>query len=362
MTPSEALARRFRFGEREFASSALYQRLSTIVADDPALLDIATHCRVGQQPTNLLFAAVHYQLLGEPATGQRSALADWYQSLGGVRQPSDPALVAAFTDFCRAGRSELMTLVARRLVQTNVVKRSAVLRVGLAAMAPVLAGRPVTFLEVGASSGIHLAFDRYRCRIGDTTLGPADSPVLIESEWRSALPVPTAQVRVADRLGVDLNPVDLTDPNERRWLRALIWPENGTQAALLDVASRLAAEAPSRIIAGDAVRVLAQLDAELSTDRPLVVWHAATRAHVPADRVAAFDAAITALGRRRPLWTLSLETPADADEWHARQGLCYALQLREGAGSQRRLAAVHGHGEWIVPLDWPTADAAQACR
>ncbi len=362
MTPSQALSRRFRFGEQEFASSALYQRLSGIVADDPELLDIAAHCRAGQQPTNLLFAAVHYRLLGEPATGQRSGLADWYPSLGGTRHPQDPALVAAFTDFCRAGRRELVDLVGRRLVQTNVVKRSAVLRVGLAALAPMLSGRPVTFLEVGASSGIHLAFDRYRCRIGDTTLGPAGSPVLIESEWRSTLPVPTAAPTIADRLGVDLNPVDLTDPDERRWLQALVWPENGAQTVLLDAACRLVAAAPTRIVAGDAVQVLARLDAELSTDRPLVVWHAATRAHVPADRVTAFDAAITALARRRPLWTLSLETPDDADEWHASQGFCYALQLREGAGAQRRLAAVHGHGEWIVPLDWPAAGDPQAAR
>ncbi|GAA4204914.1 DUF2332 domain-containing protein [Actinocatenispora rupis] len=338
------LARRFSYGEQEFATSPLYQRLSGIVAADDRLLAIAAHCRAGQQPTNLVFAAVHYLLLGaDDAPG----LAGWYPSLGGTRTPDDPALTGEFTDFCLAYREELTALVARRLVQTNVVKRSAALRVGLAAIDEP---GPVTLLEVGASGGIHLAFDAYRCRIGDTDLGPADSPVVITTEWRSTRPVPTRIPLVGDRLGVDLNPIDLADETERRWLRALVWPENLPQYGLLTAATAVVADRRPRIVAGDAVTVLPTLDAVLPTDRPLVVWHAATRAHVPAERRAAFDAAVQALGRRRPLYTVSLETPEDAADWHARHGLCYALELRASGAPARRIAAVDGHANWIEPL------------
>lgn len=345
------LAHRFSYGVEEFATSPLYQRLSGIVAADDRLLAIAAHCRAGQQPTNLLFAAVHYLLLGaDPAgggTGHVPGLAAWYPSLGGTRGPDDAALAGTFTDFCLTYEAELTGLVASRLVQTNVVKRSAALRVGLAAIDEP---GPVTLLEVGASGGIHLAFDAYRCRIGDTDLGPVDSPVLIASEWRSALPVPTRTPVIGDRLGVDLNPIDLADPAERRWLRALVWPENLPQYALLTAATELVAARRPRIVAGDAIAALPALDAELPTDRPLVVWHAATRAHVPAEHRAAFGDAIAALGRRRPLYTVSLETPVDAADWHARHGLCYALELRAGSAPRRRLAAVDGHANWIEPL------------
>ncbi|MGA8112777.1 MAG: DUF2332 domain-containing protein [Actinocatenispora sp.] len=386
MSSVSAMARHFAFvANGGFASSPLYTRLCAIVADDERLLDIAAHGRPGQQPSNLLFAAVHFLLLGDSdlaggralaggsnVTGASDsdlagrngpagdaappALAAWYPSLAGTRRPDDPELAGAFADFCLTRRSEIVGLVRHRLVQTNVVKRSALLRLGLSALAPELAGRPVTFLEVGASSGIHLAFDRYRCRIGDRTFGPEHSPVVIDTEWRSPLPVPTGTVRIVDRLGVDLNPVDMTDPVERRWLRALVWPENHAQAELLAAAALLVAESPARIVPGDAATVLARLDAELRTDMPLVVWHAATRAHVAADRRPAFDAAIAVLGRRRPLWTLSLETPDDdVDAWYARYGMCYALQLRAGTGDPRRLAAAHGHGDWVEPVDWPRA-------
>lgn len=355
MTGIDTLAERFSFGEREFASSPLYGRLSAIIAADARLLEVAAHCRAGQQPTNLLFAAVQFLLLGEPR-GARPELAEWYPSLGGDRSPGDERLPGVFTGFCLDRRAELTALLERRLVQTNVVKRSAVLRFGLSAIAPAVGSDPVSFLEVGASSGIHLAFDRYRVRIGSRWFGPQGSPVVIETGWRSGLRVPEGTVALADRLGVDLHPIDLTDPVERRWLRALVWPENRGQAQLLDSATELVAADPPRILTGDMAGALDALDARLPTGRPLVVWHAATRAHVLPERRPAFDAAVAALGRRRPLWTLSLESPEDLSAWHERYGLCYALQLRDDAGNLRRLAAAHGHGDWIEPIEWPEPD------
>ncbi|BCJ26039.1 DUF2332 domain-containing protein [Actinocatenispora sera] len=339
------LAQRFSHGEREFPTSPLYQRLAGIVAADDGLLAIAEHCRAGQQPTNLLFAAVHYLLLSEPGTPV--PLAGWYRSLGGTRDPGDPALTTAFTDFCRANEADLTALVSRRLVQTNVVKRSAALRLGLAAIDEP---GPVTLLEVGASGGIHLAFDAYRCRIGDTEVGPAGSPVRIETTWRSPRPVSTRIPAIGARLGLDLHPVDLADPAERRWLRALVWPENLAQYELLRAAAELVAARRPRILTGDAITALPRLDAELPADRPLVVWHAATRVHVPEERRPAFDAAIGALGRRRRLYTVSLETPDDAAEWYRRYGISYALQVRAGARPARRIAAADGHLTWIEPL------------
>ncbi|WP_203960002.1 DUF2332 domain-containing protein [Actinocatenispora thailandica] len=344
------LARRFSHGEREFTSSPLYQRLSGIVAADDRLLAIAEHCRAGQQPTNLLFAAVHYLLLS--GAGTPPPLAAWYPSLGGTRDPRDPALTSVFTDFCGTHEAALTALVASRLVQTNVVQRSAALRIGLAAIDEP---GPVTLLEVGASGGIHLAFDAYRCRIGDIEIGPTGSPVRIRTEWRSPLPVPTRIPEIGDRLGIDLHPIDLTDPTERRWLRALVWPENLPQYELLRAAADLVAARSPRILVGDAATLLPQLDETLPTDRPLVVWHAATRVHVPQERRAAFDAAIGALGRRRRLYTVSLEAPDDTAQWYARYGISYALSVRAGAEPARRLAAADGHLTWIEPLPEPGA-------
>lgn len=108
-------------------------------------------------------------------------------------------------------------------------------------------------------------------------------------------PVPT----VAARAGIDLAPVDPHDPIERRWLRALVWPENRGQAARLTAALELVADDPPDVVAGDATDGIAAVADRLAADAPLVVFHAATRAHVPPDRRVRFDAALAAPAQRR---------------------------------------------------------------
>ena len=221
-TGDGALAELFADSPRQFATSPLYSRLGRVVAADSRLLAIAGEARTGQLPQNMLFGAVHYLLLGDAD----DPLAAWYASLGGTAT-GDPA--AAFTAFCLRRRDEIVALVRRRLVQTNVVKRSAALCVGMAEVASLVAG-PVTLVEIGCSAGVHLRFDAYRYDVGGRTWGEASSRVVVSTVWRDgAPPGPVLQGRlpaIRDRVGIDLNPIDVTDPVERRWLRALIWPEN----------------------------------------------------------------------------------------------------------------------------------------
>src|SRR4051812_29112250 len=118
----QGLADLFAASPPLFAGSPLYSRLVQVVAADDPLLAIAGQARAGQLPPNLLLAAVHYLVLRDP----HDDLAAWYPSLGGAAT-DDPG--PAFTAFCLRRREELTALVRRRLVQANVVKRSAALRV-----------------------------------------------------------------------------------------------------------------------------------------------------------------------------------------------------------------------------------------
>jgi hypothetical protein len=151
-------------------------------------------------------------------------------------------------------------------------------------------------------------------------------------------PVPA----IADRVGIDLNPIDATDPVERLWLRALVWPENNTQAALQDAALKVVARNPPRTVAGDAVEMLPRVIAEVPRGTPVVVFHSATRVHVPADRQEMFDAAIAAIARDHDLFHLSFEVHAGVEI----PG--FGLELRHGADPGRLLAAGHGHAEWLT--------------
>lgn len=331
-----SLADLFAASPRLFASSPLYSRLVQVVAADDRLLAIAGQARAGQLPSNLLLASVHYLLLRDPA----HELAAWYPSAGGGTRVDDPG--AAFTAFCLSRRAEIVDLMRHRLVQTNVVKRAAALCVGMAAVA-AMTREPVTLIEVGCSAGVHLRFDDYRYELAGRTWGRAASPVVVSTVWRDGAappdlgPVPA----VTDRVGIDLNPIDVTDPDERLWLRALIWPENTAQAALQDEALRVVAQDPPHTFAGDVVDVLPEVVADVPRGTPVVVFHAATRLHVPACRAEEFDAAIVGVAREHALFHLSYEAAPDLDE------PAFALELSRGDGPGRRLAIGDGHGEWM---------------
>ena len=347
----DALARRFTLGASEFATSPLYERLCLTIAADRDLLAIAALCRAGQQPPNLVLAAVHFLLLG----GVTHELASFYPSVVGARARNPEDVGPVFRSFCLQYREQITALIIHRLVQTNVVKRAAALRLGLAVVARRHAG-PVTLIEIGCSAGVHLYFDRYRYDLAGHTWGDSDAAVRIACDWRGPAPPPDLDrlPHIVERVGVDLHPVDPADPVERRWLRALVWPENSHQAELLDRALTTVAEKPPRIIAGDAVEVLPVLAQELPSGVALVVFHAATRAHVPESRRPAFDAAIEGLGRDRPLFWLSLEGSLYADDRVPRRFGTHVLGLRTIIGGQcttEHLALVDGHAEWMAPLD-----------
>ena len=341
-----ALARRFA-SAGEFDSSPLYRSLAKTVASSPALLRLAARARAGQYPTFLFFAAVHSLLLA----GADHELARFYPSIAGADALPPDGAGPALASFCAAFGPELAALIGTRLVQTNVVKRSLALRLGLAALGRRVAA-PVHLVEVGASAGVHLRCDRYGYHLGGRRFGDPRSPVQIEAAWRGGRAVPDldAVPPLASATGVDLHPLDARDPDDRRWLEALVWPENRHEAALLRRALAVVAADPPPIRAGDATAVCPALAAELPPGEPRVVFLAATRLHVPADRRDAFDAAIASLGRDAPLYVVSLEgmrgrSPAGP---LSHEG---TLDLLGPDGSLARLARVDGHLESVEPLD-----------
>jgi hypothetical protein len=209
---------------------------------------------------------------------------------------------------------------------------------------------PVNFLEIGPSAGIQLRFDRWAVQTAGRRFGPAEAPLTLRPQWRADHPPPDLDRMppVRERLGVDLHPVDATDPEQRLWLQALIWPEHRDRFAELATALDVVAADPPSILQGDAIEMLPLLDEERLADHsPLVVFHAMVRMHIPADRRAAFDAAIAALGRRRRVLHVSLEIPPQGSPYGPSAPL---LTLRDSRGPDGDLALVEGHGRWIQPL------------
>ncbi|MBN8291752.1 DUF2332 family protein [Rhodobacter sp. NTK016B] len=136
-----------------------------------------------------------------------------------------------------------------RAPQTNEVRRAAV----LIATGHWLAERftlPFVFSELGASAGLNLNWDRFALQAGGTRLGSPSTGVVLSPEWTGALPF-AADITVANRAGVDLNPIDLNDADERLRLLAYLWPDQPHRRALTEAAIATNPPRPDRADAVD---------------------------------------------------------------------------------------------------------------
>ena len=343
METSERIAQRLRqFGELEAATSPLYRRLAPLAADRAPLVELLRERRSGQPPANVLLAALQRRLMERPD----AALAAYFATLGGTRTP-DGELARAFDAFWPGELDALGALVRTRRVATNEVRRAAVLRLAYVAVARRLVerGRPPTahLVEIGAGAGLLLAWDRFAYRYGRASFGDPQAPLTLTTAWRGTVPPdPHAPFTVAERLGVDVEPVDLDDPEAAAWLRALIWPEHVERAAAFDAARAVVCGLGVTVRAADALTFLpGGLDA-LAGGLPAVVVHAFTVNQFSDAMRRAFDQALGEAARMRPIYRVGLE-------W-APGGARLELTTYPG-GRTTPLARADPHGAWVEPLE-----------
>jgi len=235
--------------------SPSYERLSIAVSrDDEVLARLGTLPAAKRQP-NLLFGVVRF--LGGPV--------------------EDPG---AFHDYVVTNWPAIQAEMRTRATQTNEAGRCAILLPVLAALP-----QPLALLEVGTSAGLCLYPDRYAYRYGDHQIGTGE-PVL--SCAATGMAPPAGRPEVVWRAGLDLNPLDVTDPADLAWLEALVWPEHAHRLARLRAAAALAAAEPPRLVRGDLVDDLPALAAQAPADATLVVFHTSVLYQVPAPRREAF--------------------------------------------------------------------------
>ncbi len=321
-------------------ASPLYERLALASADDPEVLALLLPAAPRDRLPHLLFAAV-----------QDLLLADSSDPLAAF----DGAPYAAFRDWCLARRPEIEALVLTRFVQTNEVGRSAALLLCLASVAD-RTGRPLALLEVGASAGLNLGFDRYRYQFGDSvSVGPSDAGVVLRPRIQGRKVPSVSMPSVVWRRGLDRSPVDVTDDEAVRWLRACIWPEQRWRQELFDHAVAETRRHPPEIVPGDAVADLAAAVAGAPIDAALCVLHTAVLPYLPDRR--AFMAALADVAAHRPVWWVSGEAaglvPGLPEPPTPTEGLAFVFGVVPvGVDDAAHLIARAGpHGAWLEWLD-----------
>src|SRR4051795_11821538 len=152
----------------------------------------------------------------------------------------------------------VVAIAVRRQTRTNETARCAVLYPAIAEAAHRVGANAVGLIDVGCSAGLNLNVDRVGITYSNgQSLGDPSSPVQLSSSIVGDRPVPTRAIpEIVARIGIDLDPVDLTDPDDARWLRACLWPDQPERLARLEAEMALAATAPPVLLHGDAVEVL----------------------------------------------------------------------------------------------------------
>jgi hypothetical protein len=273
--------------------------------------------------------------------GGESATAEWYRHFGTVDAPGNSACYAAwavgiagdtellgridewphtkrqpllllaaarylgarispypvFRRFLAGHWSDIARIVLSRSTQTNEAGRCATLLPSLARIAAD-EGRPLALIEVGASAGLTLFPDCYGYEFEATDGAPGESPgavtrlspdgasegsfPVLHCTTAGPVPLPSELPRVVWRAGIDLNPLDVRNPDDVAWLEALIWPEQDFRRERLRRAIAIARADPPMLVAGDLNDELVALAEQAPPEAALVVFHSAVMAYLDA--------------------------------------------------------------------------------
>jgi hypothetical protein len=303
--------RLLKFGEHEAKhESPLYAHLAIGAAGDPEVAGLLTTVEPTFARVTLLLAAAHRLVLAAPT----SDLAHYYPSVGG-EYGVDNTTWPMFRSFVLDRADRMRELITSHTTQTNEVRRAALLYPAVA-MAAKAAGGPIGLLEVGTSAGLLLGLDRYGYRYQapdgeQVAAGPAKAPLVLscalslaDGVKRPALP---KKLAVAAKVGLDRNPVDVTDEEQLAWLEACVWADQPERVRLLNMAATAQAKDRPEFVKGDVVADLTAAAQRVPADLPLVVFNSHVMSHLPAERRPDYVAALAELAERRPLWWISQE-------------------------------------------------------
>ena len=182
----------------------------------------------------------------------------------------------------------------RSAPQTNETRRSIALLAGFLTFAKQWSG-PVDALELGASAGLNLFWDRFAYRTQTWSWGGA-SPVTIDTDWRGAAPPAEVTLNIRNRAACDLNPLDISDPAQLLQLRSYIWPDQADRLARFDGAVSLARARNVKVERADAAQWLVEKLRDRASDAATIIYHSVFLFYPPRETREAIIAAIEAAG------------------------------------------------------------------
>jgi hypothetical protein len=231
-------------------------------------------------------------------------------------------------------------------VQTNEVQRCFALLPAFLTLARDHGAPALDLVELGPAAGLNLLWDRYAYRYRAGRWG--SSELLLHGVEYEPVPleVLARRVEVRRRLGIDLNPVDVTTVEGARLLRAFIWPGRVERAQRLRRAIGILRDEPPTLVRGDYVELLPSVLAERDDEALTVVFQTASTGYIGAERRAELRVLLEAAGREGPLGWVSTRAAEELEEEDRDDS--YELEVALWPGGERRfLLRSDFHGNWI---------------
>jgi hypothetical protein len=295
---------------------------------------LAEEGRVGGADANLYKSSAHPHPLPPPRTGEGGVVAtgwsiDTIWPVARTFLAREQAWVRDFLHYAP---------------QTNETRRSIALLAGFLAFAEHWRG-PIDMLEIGASAGLNLNWDKFSYKTASWRWGDPGG-VVIDTNWQGAPPPAHVIPIIRNRAACDLNPLDIRDPEQALRLKSYIWPDQPDRLARFDGALKLALARDTRVERADAATWLKAKLASRAGDAATIVYHSVFLQYPPRESRTAIIDAIRAAGAaataQAPLAWVRLEPEAVTDG--VENGLRFVIDLTTWPGGQRRiLGYTDGH-------------------
>jgi hypothetical protein len=258
------------------------------------------------------------------------------------------ALSGAWDDFRAALEARgdfLARFVREQAVQTNEVQRCFALLPAFLVIAHEHGAETLDLVELGPSAGLNLLWDRYRYVYRAGTWGSSE----LTLQGVEYAPVPrevlARRARVRKRIGIDLNPVDVTTDHGARLLHAFIWPGRVERAQRLKQAIAILRREPPTLVRGDYVELLPAVLGERDDQALTVVFQTASTGYIGRERRAELRELLEAGGREGPLGWVSTRAVEEREEDRHDS---YELEVALWPGGERRFVMrCDFHGNWI---------------
>jgi len=343
----DRLSALFRGWKDEEGVTELYATLAQAIAGDRQMLSLYETIEPAKHRPVTLFAAVHYLVLrgtGHPL----GRIYEVPEARGALEEAPE-----AFRSFCTERYDDIVRVMSDRTIQTNEVNRCSGL---LPAFMKIHrdSGRELGLIEMGASAGLNLLFDRYRYDYGNgVIIGQPGAAVRCHTEIRGRSPIlDTTTPPVEFRMGLDLDPVDINNENEVLWLRACTWAGDDLRSRRLTAALELARREWISVREGNAIDLVSDAVDSVPDHLEVVLFNSWMMGWLSEADRKRLSSVVASIGRERPLWWVTYEwpskVPAFASEADKSNASLLGLQRVTSDGVEATaLADLGHHGTWI---------------